>query len=204
MLLKEYCKVRRDEETEVWDECVDIGAPYYNDGGECGYEDSKEDHYLFLVEKWILSLPVSHSNGYSVCVDVYHEIEKNWNDILKKMKKLGFEYSFLGNPEEEQDDETIALYVEDVFTTLSQGFYSFAHDFCILMGLQEDYEAKIAERYNSNKIQVVNVKEMPSIDDIYSIEISELNSDLSQGTGNVISRKYYVPALDIVCCCVDF
>ncbi len=134
MTLREYCSLVKGE-VEVWDAYIDVSIPYYNYDGENCFEDNEEDHYLHLMENWFLSLPVTSNNGSVGSVDCFHAIEENWDRILKGMQEDGGYNSFLNSYSDWHDDEMIADYVEDVFTTMSQGYYSMAKDFCLFVGL---------------------------------------------------------------------
>jgi hypothetical protein len=127
MTLREFCKENEQYEIEVWDENVDIDCPYYFYEKNT-YEDDETDHYLHVLENWFLDLEVTHSNlspfEISCCVDVYSFVEKHW-DVLKQ---------FYDNNYEPECDCT-----QDVFTTLSQGYYSFAKKFVTVLGLEEKY-----------------------------------------------------------------
>ena len=47
------------------------------------------------------------------------------------------------------------------------------------------------------------IDEYPDTDKYECYEITDLAHDLSQGTGNVMSRYFYVPAIDILLNYVD-
>ena len=61
----------------------------------------------------------------------------------------------------------------------------------------------VVDRFYNGKIQVVSIPEWPNSDQFDCFEITDLNRDLSQGSGNVISRYFYVPAIDILLNYVD-
>ena len=56
--------------------------------------------------------------------------------------------------------------------------------------------------YNGKSLPLVDIEEYPDSEKIYFEEIDRY--DLSQGTGNVIVRYFFIPALNIVCRYVDF
>lgn len=181
MTLREFC-IKADCEVEVWDKEIDLGAPYYNYYGENTYKDNEEEHFLFLLENWILSLPVTEFIGETcVSVDVFSAVQ----NIIAC------------------NDDTVADYVEDIFTTLAYGDYSFAKRFCEIMFTSVDKEM-IIKRFYDKKINVVTIDHYPDCDKIDFEEIDELKKDLSQGTGNVVIRYLYVPALDILCAYCDY
>lgn len=127
MKLKELARqfAKENNELEVWDANVDISCPVYLDG-EHVYEDNEEDHNFYLMENWMNELEVSHCYRESCCVDVYSEIEKNWEMIKEKSKGI---YNLT------DDEEDIIGFTEDVFTCLSQGYYNFAKNFVKIMNL---------------------------------------------------------------------
>lgn len=113
MTLREFC-IKADCEVEVWDKEIDLGAPYYNYYGENTYYDTDEEHFLFLMENWLLSLPVAEVFAEDrVSVDIYSQVEG-------KIKK--------GDP---------ADCVEDVFLCLAVGSEGFAKRFCKAMRLED-------------------------------------------------------------------
>jgi len=134
MTLREYCKIVKGE-VEVWDKDVDVYPPYYNYDGENCFEDNEENHYLHLMENWFLSLPVGDSRQAVCSVECFREIEKNWDRILKGMQDQGDYTRFLNRYSDHHDEDMIIDYVEDVFNTMSQGFYGMAEDFCHFMNL---------------------------------------------------------------------
>ena len=104
MTLLDFCLQSEQYEIEVVDKEVDISAPYYFIEHP-SYEDTEEDHFLFLMEKWFLSLPVDEViSDTTVSVDVYSQVEDKVKDP--------------------------ADYTESVFLCLSQGYYNFAKRFC--------------------------------------------------------------------------
>ena len=127
MKLKELAKEfeKENNELEVWDANVDISCPIYLCGEHC-YEDNEEDHNFYLMECWMNELEVKNQYKGTCCVDVYSELEKNWETILERSK----ETFVLGD-----DEDDIAAFTEDVFTCLSQGFYNFAKNFVKIMNL---------------------------------------------------------------------
>lgn len=60
----------------------------------------------------------------------------------------------------------------------------------------------ICRRYNENKIQTIGLQNYP--ERIRYEEIKELKYDMSQGTGNVIVRFFYFPAIDVLGIYADF
>ncbi len=56
--------------------------------------------------------------------------------------------------------------------------------------------------YNGKVLPVVDIEHYPDCDEIDFEEID--STDISQGSGNVIIRYFYIPALDIICRYVDF
>ena len=192
-------------EVEVWDEYIDIANPYYNYDGDFSFEDNDEEHNLHMVEWWILSLPVTTDNGYSVCVDCYTAIREIWDSILAKMEEEPSYRNFLDRYEDHQDDEMIAEFVEDIFTTLSQGMYKMAEDLCWLLDIRDkrpfDVEQVITD-YEHGKINEIEINHMPYRCGVYSMP--ELTDDLSQGTGNVVVFHYYDTYYNIVISYVSF
>lgn len=206
MTLKEYCTKHKGE-IEVWDENVDIANPYYNYNEYC-YHYAKDEYFLFWLERWILSLPVKEIRDRVVSVDVFSFIEKRWETIVGKMKEDKDYDSFLSRyPDILEDGDAIADYVEDIFTTLSQGYEEMAHSMCFHFlydgdSLDKQIREEIEDRIDCDDIQIVEVDR----DNIYlsHLDYVGLDSvDLSQGTGNVVRRFIYVPALDIVVTYVD-
>ena len=61
--------------------------------------------------------------------------------------------------------------------------------------------AKVVKAYYEGKVQVVDVDEVPDVDEVKFEEIEELASVLSS---NVIVRYFYIPALNIICRYADF
>ena len=62
----------------------------------------------------------------------------------------------------------------------------------------------ILQRAAAGDIPIVPIDTYPDYDHVHYYELREMNYDLSQGTGNVISRYLYIPALDILCNYVDY
>lgn len=140
MKLKDYCAVRF--ETEVWDEQVDVYPPVYVYEDRY-YDDTEEDHFLFLLEDWFLNLEVTTAHDDVCCVDVFSAIKQNWRRIVKMMKKTDGYERFLSSYGDDiyDDDDAIASIADDVFKTLSQGYYGCAEDFCRFLGLNEKRQA---------------------------------------------------------------
>lgn len=178
MTLKSYCFATKGE-IEVWDKEVDIATPYYNYDGEFTY--GEEDHYLHMVEEWLLFLNVEVIDERVVNVDTFVEIKNNFN----------------------ADDYDTADIVEGVFECLAVGDRRFAKRFCEVMGFVFDPH-DIAERFEAGKIRTVTIDSYPDCDKIEFEEIDELATDLSQGTGNAVRRYFYIPALDILCVYCDY
>lgn len=136
MTLGEFIRLHKNDEIEVWDKEVDIRAPYYVYESFCFDSEDEDDKNLLKIEKWIQSLEVdSVWDGTSCTVNVYAEIEKNWKHIVDCIREHGGYADYFNDDEILDDDEVIAEYTEDVFTTLSQGHYGFARDFCEFMNL---------------------------------------------------------------------
>ena len=140
MTLRDYINSKRDfehcEEYEVWDNDVDIRCPVYEDV-EMTYKDNEKEHNLYLMENWFLDLDVDTVSQSTVWVKCYDAIEWDWEPIYHKLEEKGYNVS-----DDCFDDEYIASYVEDIFTCLSQGYYSFAKDFVEIMNLEEKYGKK--------------------------------------------------------------
>lgn len=62
--------------------------------------------------------------------------------------------------------------------------------------------AKVAKRYYNSEINVIALDNCPKAEHL--IEIYELDTDISQGTGNVIIRYEYDPEKDILYRYADF
>lgn len=140
MKLRDYINSKRDfehcEEYEVWDSDVDIRCPVYEDV-ELTYKDNEKEHNLYLMENWFLDLDVATVSQSAVCVKCYDEIDWNWEPIYHKLEEKGYNV-----PGDWYDEEYECSYIEDIFTTLSQGYYSFAKDFVEIMNLEEKYGKK--------------------------------------------------------------
>lgn len=202
MKLLDYCKTCKGE-IEVWDEQVDICAPYYNYDGEACFANNEEDQYLFLAERWFLSLDVKPIRAGVCSVDCFQAIDERWDDILCYMIASGAYGSFLNRFKDHHDDEMIAEFVEDVFTCLSQGYYGFAQDFCCMLDLSREYESAIAARCEAGEYKVVPLDSYPD-PDIFYYRLSDLDWDGSQGTGNLVYKYFYFPDTDTVGCFADF
>lgn len=137
MKLKDLCAINNGE-LEVIDRDVDISHPYYNYGG-LTFDDDMNEHYLILMEKWFQDLDVISINESICTINCFEVIKKQWSFIIKRMDNSGkysyFISSYGGYEYIINDDEAIADYVEDIFICLSQGFYSFARDFCYFLDL---------------------------------------------------------------------
>lgn len=74
----------------------------------------------------------------------------------------------------------------------------------------DDYEeleylkTKIARLYYKGQIETFNLDFFPDCNEIQFEEIDELATDISQGTGNVIIRYFYFPALNVIGVYADF
>ena len=201
MNLLDYCKTVKGE-IEVWDKDIYVQIPYYNYDGDFCFEDSEENHYLHLMEKWFLSLNAETMSQGVCSVNCYEVIERDWEEILFYFKNAGLYDDLVRGYDDDRDPDLICDYVEDIFTSLSQGYYRFASAFCCAMKLEERFQDEIVNRYYNNKINTVIIEKYP--ENISFFELDELRSDLSQGTGNVVKRFFYIPALDIICIYVDF
>lgn len=62
--------------------------------------------------------------------------------------------------------------------------------------------ARILEKLEKHEIGMIDIDQFPDIDLIDFVEVQ--STDISQGTGNVIVRLFYIPALNIVCRYTDF
>lgn len=62
----------------------------------------------------------------------------------------------------------------------------------------------VIHRMEQKRIDVVTIGVFPDCDQVDFIELEDLSSDISQGSGNVIIRYFYIPGLDIVCKFADF
>ncbi len=58
--------------------------------------------------------------------------------------------------------------------------------------------------YNGRKYKTVIIDTYPDSDKVEFEEIVEMRRDISQGTGNIIIRYFYIPGLEIVCKYADF
>lgn len=201
MNLLNYCKTVKGE-IEVWDKDIYVSIPYYNYDGDFCFEDSEENHYLHLMEKWFLSLEAETMSQGVCSVNCYEVIERDWEEILFYYKNAGLYDDLVRGYDGDRDPDLICDFVEDIFTSLSQGYYRFAMAFCCAMKLEERFQDEIVSRYYNNKINTVIIEKYP--ENISFFELGELRSDLSQGTGNVVKRFFYIPALDIICIYVDF
>lgn len=121
MTLREFIELHKNDEVEVWDDNVDISCPYYAWGEPC-FKDTETDHYLHVLEKWLLGLKVKDCRESTCWVDVYSFVEKNW-------ETLSMFYA-------SEDEDGMCDCTEDVFTTLSQGVYGFAKMFVKAMRLE--------------------------------------------------------------------
>lgn len=139
MKLKDYCATRN--ETEVWDEYVDVYPPIYA-YGDMTYADNGDERYLSLLEKWLFNLEVITANDVTCTVDVFHAIQANWREIVGMMKDIkGYEHFLFSYGDDIiEDDDAIADITCDVFVTLSQGYESMAKDFCVFLGLEQNDE----------------------------------------------------------------
>lgn len=137
MTLRDYINSKRDfehcEEYEVWDNDVDIRYPVYEDV-EMTYKDNEEEHNLYLMENWFLDLDVDTVSQSTVWVKCYDAIDCNWESIYHKLEEKGY------NVTSDCDEEYECSYIEDIFTCLSQGYYSFAKDFVEIMNLEKKGE----------------------------------------------------------------
>ena len=74
----------------------------------------------------------------------------------------------------------------------------------------DDYEelewmkAMIAKAYYKGQIQMIDLDDFPDCDEIQFEEIDELATDISQGTGNVVIRYFYFPAINVIGRYADF
>ena len=212
MTLLELQNIMKDE-IEVWDKEIDVPQPFYC-YPEMTYSDNDDEHYLFLMEKWLMLLPVDNVSSHGTCcVNVYHEIEAHWEDIFNGMKADEGYDNFVANAERYgwDDCEVIADYVEDVFTILAYGYNELAKDFCWFMGLADIFadEDKIVEdvmaREERGEMQIIGLSKSPDWDKLGEhYDLPELSWDASQGAGNVIIRYFYVPALDVIFSYADF
>ena len=107
MKLKDFIRLHKNDEIEVWDEVVDIANPYYVEG-DYAFDD-EDDMNLRKMEQWIQELEITKIRGTTVMVNVYSKVKEKFTD---------------------DDDDIVCDYVEDIFTTLSQGYYGFAKMFC--------------------------------------------------------------------------
>ena len=114
MKLRDFIRLHNNDEVEVYDKYLDT-IPYYV-SSDYAFNDTEDEKNFRLMEDWIQSLEVENVRGTTCNVDVYSQVEKRFEDT--------------------RDDEYIIGYTEDVFTTLSQGFYGFAELFC------EDFNLK--------------------------------------------------------------
>lgn len=121
MKLKDFIRLHKDDEVEVWDKQIDIRCPYYA-YGDYSYGDSEDEDDLWKIENWLWDLEVSNVHGSSCCVDVFSQMENN----ISLFKDMYYE---------DDEEELVCLATEDVFTTLSQGFYGFANQFVTRMKL---------------------------------------------------------------------
>lgn len=141
MLLKElvpFC-----DELEVWDNDVDIANPVYFYKEKSW--DGCDDKFISMLEDWLLNIevtsapPVDKSYEFTTCAiqcfrevyDYLHREADKCNLVLLDM----FAEHYGGNI---NDDETVAMFVEDIFTVLSQGYYKLAKDFCEILGIKEE------------------------------------------------------------------
>ena len=134
MLLKDL--INASNEVEVWDDAVDIANPVYFIDGEQTWDEC-EEHHLFLLEKWLLGLEVTHVNRDSCCVNCFETVKKRLEDCYKAndFETLAtFQEMY---DEDFTDDDEIALFVEDIFTCLSQGYHNLSKRFCMLLGIKE-------------------------------------------------------------------
>ena len=67
---------------------------------------------------------------------------------------------------------------------------------------EEIISTRILKKLEKHEIPMVDIEAYPDIDEIDFVEIQ--STDISQGTGNVIVRLFYIPALNIVCRYTDF
>lgn len=206
MTLRDYCYTHKGE-VEVWDKYIDIANPYYNQDGFC-YAYTEDEYFLFWLERWILSLPAEEIRNKVVSVDVFSFVRERWDSIVEKMKQDNDYDSFLERwGDDIDDDEAVAEYVEDIFTTLSQGYEDMAHSICFHFlyedgSLDKQIAEEIEDRIDYDDIQIVEV-DRDNIDLLHLDHVNLQSVDLSQGTGNVVKRFVYVPALDIVVTYID-
>ena len=140
MLLKElvpFC-----DELEVWDNDVDIANPVYFYKEKTW--DANEYLYLSLLEDWFLNIevtsapPVDKAYEFTTCAiqcfrDVYDYLQKE----AEKSNLVVLDMFAEHYGDNIDDDETVAMFVEDIFTVLSQGYYKLAKDFCAILGIKE-------------------------------------------------------------------
>lgn len=112
--LKDHIYLYSNYEVEVWDSQVDVATPIYL-WGEHIYKNNEDEHYLYELENIIFDLKIEKEYKDVCTINVFDLIKKHW-------KKLYTLYTDLPYEEVENDDEAIALCVEDVFTTISQGY----------------------------------------------------------------------------------
>lgn len=127
MKLKDYAK--NIEELEVWDENVDIKQPVYVYCDMNLYDDGD----LHILEEWFMNLEVTTIMPHSACVDVFSEISNRWHNIYSRMKTDPSFANFVSEYDED-DDEGIALFTEDIFTTLAVGFKRMAKNILDYLG----------------------------------------------------------------------
>lgn len=136
MTLRDY-GMKINGELEVWDADVDIANPYYLYDGEMTWKDNEDEHYLYLLEDWLLGLNIDESSlvmdatyGFSCCVTCYHELDLLWERMMCRNKELNL-FAF----DSDDEDDMKADLTEDLFTCLSQGYYGLAKRFCLLLEL---------------------------------------------------------------------
>lgn len=126
MKLKEFIELHKNDEIEVWDTEVDIPIPFYLYGEHTFKNGVNEyggdERGLYELENILFDLEVENVYKDTCTINVFNIAKKNW----KKLYKL---YTDLPYEEVEDDDEAIALCVEDVFKTISQGYYELGEDF---------------------------------------------------------------------------
>lgn len=140
MLLKELVAVC--DELEVWDNDVDIAHPVYFYKEKTW--DANEYLYLSLLEDWFLNIEVTSAppadETYFItncCIQCFREVYDYLERETDKCNLVLLDMFAEHYGDNIDDDETIAMFVEDIFTVLSQGYYKLAEDFCLLLGIKE-------------------------------------------------------------------
>lgn len=195
MTLRDYINSKRDfehcEEYEVWDSDVDIRCPVYEDV-EMTYKDNEEEHNLYLMENWFLDLDVATVSQSTVCVKCYDAIDWEWEPIYHKLEEKGYNVSG-----DWYDEEYECSYIEDIFTCLSQGYYSFAKDFVEIMNLEEKYGKKgESMELNVTATDVEAVKTEMKGDLMLNLVLSNLTDYVDMGIKYFTKKVGYLSTLE--------